>query len=67
MDFDGLLIETQTVVFVREELLDLVALIALELNHVAHSLGVGIIDDGAIASCVARYVSRDDSSACTLR
>ena len=50
VDFDGLLVETQAVVLVRDELLDLVALVALELDHVAHALGVGVVDDGAIAS-----------------
>jgi len=50
VDFDGLLVETQAVVLVREELLDLVALITLELDHVSHALGVGVVDDGAIAS-----------------
>jgi hypothetical protein len=54
VDFDGLLVETQAVVLVREELLDLVALIALELDHVAHALGVGVVDDGAIAGCSTR-------------
>lgn len=50
VDFDGLLVETQAVVLIGEELLDLVALITLELNHLSHSLGVSVVDDGAIAS-----------------
>jgi hypothetical protein len=50
VDLDGLLIEAETLVLVGEEFLDLQALIALELNHLAHTLGLGITDDGAIAS-----------------
>jgi hypothetical protein len=50
VDLDGLFVETQAVVLVREELLDLVALITLELDHVSHALGVGVVNDGAIAS-----------------
>lgn len=50
VDLDGLLVETQAVVLVREEFLDLVALIALELDHVSHALGVRVVNDGAIAS-----------------
>jgi hypothetical protein len=58
VDFDGLLVETQAVVLVGEELLDLVALITLELDHLSHSLGVGVVDDGAIASC-GELLARD--------
>lgn len=49
VDLDGLGLQTKTIVLVDEEILDLVALIALELNHVAHALGLGFINDGAIA------------------
>lgn len=51
VDFDGLVIETESVVLVGKELLDLVALITLELDHLSHSLGIGVVNDGAIASC----------------
>ena len=50
MDLDGLRIETEALVLVGKEILDLGTLIALELNHVAH-LGVLIANDGAIAGC----------------
>lgn len=50
VDLDGLLVETQSIVLVGKELLNLVALITLELNHVTHAFGIGVVDDGAIAS-----------------
>jgi hypothetical protein len=50
VDFDGLRIQAETILFVREELLDLVALVSLQLDYLAHSLGLGVADDGAIAS-----------------
>ena len=57
---DGLIIKTESIVFVGEEFLDLGALVTLELNHFAHTLGLGVANDGAIASCgliVRRRVS----------
>ena len=44
---DGLSVELQTLLLVGQELLNILALIALKLNHLAH-LTVG--DDRAIAS-----------------
>lgn len=61
VDFDGLLVETQAVVLVREELLDLVALVALELDHVAHALGIGVVDDGAIAGWWRRMLAAEST------
>jgi hypothetical protein len=52
VDLYGLLVETETVLGVAEELLDLQAVIALQLNHLAHALGLGVTDDGSIAGCV---------------
>jgi len=52
VDLDGLLIEAEAFVLVGEEFLDLQALIALELDHLAHALGLCVTDDGAIASKV---------------
>lgn len=46
VDFDGLSIESQTVLLIGHELLDIFTLIALELNHLSH---LGVVDDGAIA------------------
>lgn len=46
VDLDGLAIKAQAFFLVGQEFLDILALIALELDHLAH-LGVG--DDGAIA------------------
>ena len=47
VDLDGLHIKTQALLLIRHEVLNILALIALELNHLAH-LRVG--DDSAIAS-----------------
>jgi len=47
MDLDGLGIELQTFFLVGEELLNIFALISLELNHLTH---LTINNDGAIAS-----------------
>jgi len=47
MDLDGLWIKLQTLFLVREELLNILALIALKLDHLAH---LSIDDNGAIAS-----------------
>lgn len=44
---NGLGIKLQAFFLVREELLNILALIALELDHLSH---LGINDDGAIAS-----------------
>lgn len=55
MDLDGLGVELKTVL-AGEEFLEILALIALELNHLAH---LSIVDDGAIAGCsVAKLVTR---------
>jgi hypothetical protein len=50
VDLDVLLIETEAVFLVDEEFFDLEALVALQLDHLAHSLGLGVADDRAIAS-----------------
>lgn len=47
---DGFLIESKACILVGEELLDLKTLIALELDHLSHTLGFGVANDGAIAS-----------------
>lgn len=49
-NLDGLLIESEALVLVGEEFLDLQALVALELDHLSHALGLGVADDSAIAS-----------------
>lgn len=46
MDLNSLDIKTEAVFLVGQEILDIFALVALELDHLSH-LGVG--DDGAIA------------------
>lgn len=46
MDLDGLSIKTQAFLLIGQEILHILALIALELDHLAH-LRVG--DDSAIA------------------
>jgi hypothetical protein len=46
---DGLLVETQTRLLVGEEVFDLEAMVALELDHLSHPLGLGVADDGSIA------------------
>lgn len=46
---DVLLVETKAGLFVDEEISDLDAVVALELNHLAKTLGLGVTDDGAIA------------------
>ena len=45
---DGLGIKLETLFLVGEELLNIFALISLELNHLSH---LSVDDDGAIASC----------------
>jgi hypothetical protein len=46
VDLYGLDIKTEAIFLIGEEILDVLALVALELDHLSH-LGVG--DDGAIA------------------
>lgn len=54
MDLNGLGVELKTVL-AGKELLEILALVALELDHLAH---LSIVDDGAIAGCsVARLVT----------
>ena len=48
MDLDGLGVELKTVL-AGEEFLEILALVALELNHLAH---LTVVNGGAIASCV---------------
>lgn len=48
MDLDGLGVKLKTVL-AGKELLEILALVALELDHLAH---LSIVDDGAIAGCV---------------
>jgi len=50
VDLDGIALKAEAVVLVGEELLDLVALVALQLDHLAHALGLRVGDDCAIAS-----------------
>lgn len=47
---DGIVIEAETVLLIGEKLLDLVALVALQLDHLAHALALSVTDDGSIAS-----------------
>lgn len=47
MDLDGLGVELKAVLLVGQKLLDIFALITLELDHLAH---FGVVDNGAIAS-----------------
>lgn len=61
MDLDGLGVELKTVL-AGEEFLEVLALVALELDHLAH---LGIVDNGAIAGCVvAKLVTRLGMSQC---
>lgn len=46
VDLDSLGIKLKTLLLVGEEFLDVLALIALELDHLAH---LGVVDDGSIA------------------
>jgi hypothetical protein len=46
VDLDGLCIQAQALLLVGQELLDILALVALELDHLAH---LRVSDDGAIA------------------
>jgi hypothetical protein len=56
VDLNGLGVKLETFL-VDEEFLDILALIALELDHFAH---FRVVDDGAIASCVANALASDD-------
>jgi hypothetical protein len=47
VDLDGLGIKLEALLLVGQELLDILTLISLELNHLTH---LGVVDDGAIAS-----------------
>lgn len=51
VDLDGLAIKTEALLLVGEEVLNVLSLITLELDHLSH-LGVG--NDGAIAGCRRR-------------
>lgn len=46
MDLDGLGIQAQPLLLIGQELLDILALVTLELDHLAH---LAVCDDGAIA------------------
>ena len=46
MDLDGLRIQLQALLLIDQEFLHILALVALELDHLAH---LGVVDDGAIA------------------
>ena len=50
---DVLLVKGKAGVLIDEEVSDLDTVVALQLDHLAHTLGLGVTDDGAIASCVA--------------
>lgn len=50
VDFDGLLVKAKAGSLVNQEVANLAALVALELDHLAHALGLGCGDDGSIAS-----------------
>lgn len=56
MDLDGLGIKLKTFLLIGQKLLNILALVSLQLNHLAH---LGIVDDGAIASWVT-LVKLDD-------
>lgn len=59
VDLDSLLIEAESFVFVGEEFLDLQTLVALKLNHLAHTLGLSVANDRAIASKVLLHNLED--------
>ena len=46
VDFDGLRIQLQALLLIDQEFLHILALVALELDHLAH---LRVVDDGAIA------------------
>lgn len=47
VDLDGLGIKLESLLLVGQELLDILSLVSLQLNHLAH---LSVRDDGAIAS-----------------
>lgn len=47
VDLNGLCIQLQSFFLIRQELLHVLALVTLQLNHLAH---LRVVDDGAIAS-----------------
>lgn len=47
VDLDGLRIQFQALLLISQEFLHILALITLELDHLAH---LRVVDDGAIAS-----------------
>ena len=49
MDLDGLGIEVKTLFLVRQEFLNILPLITLQLNHLPHFT---VMDDGSIAGCL---------------
>lgn len=49
MDLNGLGIELEAIDLVDKEFLNVLALVTLELNHLAH---LTVVNGGAIASCV---------------
>ena len=51
----SLRVELKPFLLVDQEFLDVLALITLKLDHLAH---LSIVDDGAIARCCTVYVSR---------
>ena len=55
VDLDGLGVKFEAFLLVDEEFLDVLTLIALELDHLAH---LTIVDDGAIAGCGHFLVSK---------
>lgn len=61
VDLDSLGVELKTLLLVGEELQDVLALVALELDDLAH---LGVVHNGSIAGCEcersARVVRRDD-------
>lgn len=56
VDLDSLGIELETFLLVDKKILDVFALIALELDHLAH---LGIVDNGAIASCKSQSANAE--------
>ena len=57
MDLDGLGIKFQALFLVYQEFLHILALISLELNHLAH---LGVVDDGAIAGYLVSLLSTNN-------
>ena len=45
---DGLCVKLEPFLLVDQELFDILALVTLKLNHLAH---LSVVDDGSIASC----------------